>query len=412
MRRPFMRTSPGGFSLVELMVAMVIGLIGTIIIFQVFQVSEGIRRTTSAGGDAQQNGTIALYQMEQDLRNAGMGFNDTPYAGCNMVGYDSSQAPNNFPAVPNSMPMTPVNIVTGATAATPDQISIFYGAQGRIANATTLSGGMANAASPLTVANRFGFRNGDLLLLLQPGPPAQNCDFMEVTSLPNAPTDEVDHVGGASYSDVNGVTRTARFNPSGGAGMIAYTGGAATSSTTTRVFNLGNLYDPNAQPVYNTYAIANNTLTVVSAFSANPAVAIADNIVQMHALYGLDDGNKLTGTIIVGYSPGLAGDGIVDRFVDSTTFNALAPPPWGAVIAVRVAVVARSATPETGSKGVGGPCDTTTDGTEGGTPPPPDTRPTWSGGTFDLSADPNWRCYRYKVYETNVPLRNWIWKSS
>jgi type IV pilus assembly protein PilW len=38
--------------------------------------------------------------------------------------------------------------------------------------------------------------------------------------------------------------------------------------------------------------------------------------------------------------------------------------------------------------------------------------PAWSGGTFDLSADPNWQCYRYRVFETTVPLRNWIWKSS
>jgi len=223
MRRHFSRIPAGGFSLVELMVAMVIGLIGMIIIFQVFEVSEGIRRTTTAGGDAQQNGTIALYQMEHDLRNAGMGFNDTPYAGCNMVGYDSTQAPNNFPAVANSMPMTPVYIATGATATTPDTVSVFYGGQGQIANATTLSGGMASATDSLKVNNRFGFRNGDLLLLLQPGPPAVNCDFMEVTFLPTAstvpagPTDEVDHVAGGTYLDVNGVTRTARFNSPAGA---------------------------------------------------------------------------------------------------------------------------------------------------------------------------------------------------
>ena len=48
--------------------------------------------------------------------------------------------------------------------------------------------------------------------------------------------------------------------------------------------------------------------------------------------------------------------------------------------------------------------------------------PTWSGGAegatrvFDLSATvtapDDWRCYRYRLFETTVPLRNWIWKSS
>src|SRR6185503_19844966 len=82
-----------GMSMVELMVAMAIALIGTIIIFQVFEVSEGIRRTTTSGGDAQQNGQIGLYAMEADLRNAGMGFNDTQYAGCNASAYDSTRSP-------------------------------------------------------------------------------------------------------------------------------------------------------------------------------------------------------------------------------------------------------------------------------------------------------------------------------
>ena len=71
-----------GLSLVELLVTMAITLIATVIIFQVFEVSEGIKRTTSTGGDAQQNGAIALYVMERDLRNAGQGINDSGVAGC------------------------------------------------------------------------------------------------------------------------------------------------------------------------------------------------------------------------------------------------------------------------------------------------------------------------------------------
>src|SRR5258705_78751 len=62
-----MNLRQAGMSMVELMVAMAIALIGTIIIFQVFEVSEGIRRTTTSGGDAAQNGAIGLYVIENDL---------------------------------------------------------------------------------------------------------------------------------------------------------------------------------------------------------------------------------------------------------------------------------------------------------------------------------------------------------
>src|SRR2546428_8334843 len=112
MRHPLRNPAPRGFSMVELMVAMLIGLLGMIIIFQVFEVSEGIKRTTTSGGDAQQNGAIALYVMERDLRNAGMGFNDAPLAGCTILAYDSTRTTPNF-----NMLLAPVLIcAAGSTA--------------------------------------------------------------------------------------------------------------------------------------------------------------------------------------------------------------------------------------------------------------------------------------------------------
>jgi len=72
---------------------------------------------------------------------------------------------------------------------------------------------------------------------------------------------------------------------------------------------------------------------------------VADNIVQMRAQYGLDDGIK-NGSVPFNLGAGVAGDGLVDRFVAADVFNAMAPPPWQRLIAVRVAVVARSALAE------------------------------------------------------------------
>jgi type IV pilus assembly protein PilW len=395
-----MRATPKfsrGFSLIELMVAMVIGLIGVIIIFQVFEASEGVRRTTSSGGDAQQNGAISLYLMERDLRNAGMGFNDTTFAGCNITGSDTQRAPNAFPTAPATMPLVPVLITPGAAATTPDQLTVAYGSQSQVAASTDLTQAMGAATDALRVRNRYGFRTGDLMLVVDPTG-AVGCSLMEVTSLPTGlQADQVFHASG-SYTLANGNTVTARFNPAAGLGILY---GAPATVNAARVFNIGNLYDANnaGLPIYNTYAIVNNSLTVSNAFVVSAGVPtvnpIADNVVHMRAQYGVDDG----------VGGGTAGDGRVDRYINT-------PPNWQYVIAVRLAVVARSALPERPSGGAGAACDTTTDGTAG----TPDLRPTWSGGVFDVSAavaaPDDWKCYRYRVFETTVPLRNWIWKSS
>jgi len=408
MRSLLARHLSRGFSMVELMVAMVISLIGVIIIFQVFETSEGVRRTSTSGGDAQQNGAVALYFMERDLRNAGMSINDTIYAGCNMIGSDSSRTTPNFPPLGNPMILAPAFITAGANAQTPDQLSVFYGSQNQIGNSTTLVANMVLPTSPLAVQTRFGFRPGDLVLLLEPGS-GKNCAFMEVTSLPGLPSNQINHDPG-TYTLSAGAPVASRFNPAAGVGV---TYGGANTANVTRVFNLGNLHDdinfPASQnvtlPVYNLYSIAGNTLTVSNAFVISggvPAVSsVADNIVHMRADYGVDDGvNDGSVTYNTVYAPN---DGIVDRYIS-------AAPNWSQVIAVRVAVVARSALAEKPAAGLGAPCDTTT------------VAPTWSGNTgaarsLDLSAIPlpagvTWQCFRYRVFETTVPLRNWIWKSS
>src|SRR3989454_10929624 len=114
MRPSRHRVSGHGFSMVELLVAMLIGLIGMIIIFQVFQVSEGIKRSTTSGGDAQQNGVIALYTVERGFKNAGMGFNATGLVGCNIVGYANQRATPHFTAAGGTTKLAPGFNTSGA----------------------------------------------------------------------------------------------------------------------------------------------------------------------------------------------------------------------------------------------------------------------------------------------------------
>jgi len=66
------RSRQSGFSLVELMVGLAIGLLATIIIIQVMSVFDAQRRTTTGSADAQTNGGIALYSIARELKMAGL----------------------------------------------------------------------------------------------------------------------------------------------------------------------------------------------------------------------------------------------------------------------------------------------------------------------------------------------------
>ncbi|MDP3688915.1 MAG: prepilin-type N-terminal cleavage/methylation domain-containing protein, partial [Sulfurimicrobium sp.] len=67
------KTHSLGFSLVELMVGMVIGLLATLVIMQVFSVFEGQKRSTTGGADAQTNGSVAIYTIQREASMAGYG---------------------------------------------------------------------------------------------------------------------------------------------------------------------------------------------------------------------------------------------------------------------------------------------------------------------------------------------------
>ena len=64
------------------MVGVAIGLIGIVVIFQVLQVWEERRRTTSSGSDAQVAGSIAMFNLEHELKQAGYGFGMSADIGC------------------------------------------------------------------------------------------------------------------------------------------------------------------------------------------------------------------------------------------------------------------------------------------------------------------------------------------
>ena len=166
------------------------------------------------------------------------------------------------------------------------------------------------------------------------------------------------------------VTAVALSNVTVATGVAGMTGGA--------LFNIGQA------PRFVAYAIRNGRLTMCDymvnncggAFNATHWVPLASNVVSLRAQYGRD---TTAGTM----------DGTVDAFDQTTPTNVCG---WVRTRAVRMALVARSAQLEK---------DVVTAAA-----------PAWAGsGTnaVDLSADASWQNYRYKVFETIVPMRNVAW---
>ena len=370
------RVDQRGFSLIDVMVSTVVALFATLAIMQSLAVSEGFRRTGTSGGDATFSGALAAYVLGQDLQTAGYGVNSAAYLGCTVSGFDESVSP----AQPIGFTLASAQITAGGASTIPDSITVVSSSTSWLPAPITLTAAMASPTDNYQVNNPFGVTAGDALLLAQSGNNA--CTLVQATNTPTSGAagtqNTVKHASG-TYSS-GGATFHARYNPSGGIGL-AYPAGSV-------------LMDMGASPTVNTYFIQNNTLWVTLGVGtptqpAQTSQPVAANIVQLKALYGRDPGG--TGTITVW---------------DTTTPTTAAG--WAAVLAIRVALVARSAQPERQVDGSGN-CSTTT----------VSPTVTWDDGSqtqLDLSATapsgPIWQCYRYKVFHLTTSLRNSIWTPS
>jgi type IV pilus assembly protein PilW len=144
-----------GFTLVEIMVGLVIGMLVALVIVQVLSIFEGQKRATTGTADAQTNGSIGLYNIGREMQLAGFPLMPTGVAGtadspleCTTMNY----------GVTGITSINPVSITDG----TSDTVVIRYG--------TSQSGGVpsrigAVAGKQATVTNNFGCQNGDVALI-------------------------------------------------------------------------------------------------------------------------------------------------------------------------------------------------------------------------------------------------------
>jgi type IV pilus assembly protein PilW len=218
-------------------------------------------------------------------------------------------------------------------------------------------------------------------------------------------------------------TRTSRFNSPAGTPLLF--------GTSAKLADLGALPLAGRWPAYNQYTVQTTAPLLKDNFKLNVTnlwaqiatpLPVAEHIVQLKAEYGMDDGVD-NGTVPPrAFVPD---DNIVDRFTSVSPPDVAPVPPaagnmpdqqaWQRIKVVRLAVVSRSTNPVEPTGGKGAPCDATPnyDPSLGSSVYPvrwargPDAP---LGRPIDVRSTADWQCYKYKVFETTVPLRNVLWR--
>jgi type IV pilus assembly protein PilW len=392
-------------SLVELMVGMLIGLIGIVIISHLYVTNEEYKRRVTSSGGAQSNGAIALYTLERELRQAAFGLNHSrafqcqcdhiSSPGCSPIQYyyDGTYSfPPNPTVIGARFPLALHPVVITDQATGPDSLSIFYGSDNERILGAKLETGMTTAGSNIVLDGTVGFEARDTTLN-EPG---------NLVVLQKDTTCSLVHITGKTTTTLLHDS-SSKWNPPGG-GLLP---GAAFDNV-AYVFNLG------SRPNWRAYSIKQDPLgnstgklqltdqmRVITAGAVSED--IMDNIFDLQAQYGLDTSTPP--------------DGVVDVWTKCITFPSCPPTApsneneWVRAIAVRLAVLARS--DELVKPATAGTCDATTTAN----------RPTWSGAVVDATTNPVAApfttldkpgvlpsCYKYRVFETVVPLRNMLWR--
>jgi type IV pilus assembly protein PilW len=337
-------SNQNGFTIVEIMVGLVIGMLATVVIMQVMTQFETQKRTTTGTVDAQMNGSIAQFNIGRELRMAGYPLQPEINSAleCTSLTVDGvidATLPNR---------LSPVSIIDGGVAAgASDSITIRYGSSSMGGISTQFKA--IPIGNQTTVTNNMGCQNGDTSLIVN----GASCNLTTLN-----------------------VTESKSTTPT--LITLANTTGALINANISCLGTWNEI----------TYAVNNGNLER----NGIPSVA---GIVNLQAQYGISS---------------TANSNQVIQWVDATggIWSSPTVSDRNRIKAVRLAIVARNAKIESGV--VSTACSSTTT-----------IMPTgicaWEGSaaspapTVNLNNTTKWDQYRYRVFDTIVPLRNMIWSS-
>lgn len=352
-QRHAMKRLQHGLGLVEVMVGLVIGMVAILVIMQIFQLSEGARRNTVGGDDAQMAGTLTIASLQREMRQAGYGTSAFPILGCSLTMPGGWTLPAMVPVIVN-----PGAAVVPDGDPNTDTLLLMYGDSGSSPEGDLIAA--QTAQNVYSVSTPTSFDRGHFVVAapewaVSGGPRGAPCALaLEAVTATNAPSPPTITVG------------------MGVAGM-----------TNGYLYNLGRA------PRFLAYAVRGGNLTVCD-YLANdcrqgvndPTIwtPISPGVVSLRAVYGIDASVPM--------------DAAVDNFVRPTPATQC---DWARFAAVRMGLVSRS-----------GEFDRTL-----GQDVPVIQEPEWRASdvaAFNVRAIPDYEKYRYKVFETTVPVRNMAWQ--
>jgi len=377
-----------GLTLIELLVAIVLALVVVLAVTNLVIVGEAQKRTTAGGNDASQSGNFAAYALDRALRSAGSGFAqawDQGMFGCRLNARRTIGASLTtvlpraaaFPApfagflagAPGTLTAAPVLIGQGMSAGGSDVLVVMggNGSSGDVVRPvrSSVSGGVR-------LDNTVGLRNGDMVLVTQQG--NADCLIEQVAVADNdafiAAGNDVLPLGG-TYA-TNAALET------------------VASSTTASLSVLGNVGANNVQfqmfgvDTHGTLVAYDLLRNAAVATDPDPILPIADNVIEMHALYGIDTSTPRDNIVDSWVAP--ADEWALDEVVASAS-------KMRQIVAVRVALVLRSPTYEKEAVTPARPALFANAGTAA----------IAAAGYAANSAEQH---YRLRVIDVTVPLRN------
>lgn len=192
-----------GFTLIELLVALVISLLGALAIMQIYIGSETGKRATGSLAEAQSGGMVALFAIERDMQQAGMGFLNRTTLGCNVS--------TNLGSAFTNRPLQPATIIPAGAAinhasnlwgippgdANSDMIAIAAGDGNALVEGALIRVAAAGGATQYRLSNVLGIANKDYLVVGESGQP---CTLTKATATSVSNDVTVDFGGAVAYS--------------------------------------------------------------------------------------------------------------------------------------------------------------------------------------------------------------------